>query len=82
MPYLRDDDVYNLIFLRCVSAKILKNCVLGVKKGMHRYSLNLGICSVEEAKLWAIVHGMRLAWETGSKRIQVETNCLMIVNWL
>ena len=25
---------------------------------------------------------MRLAWETGSKRIQVETDCLVIVNWL
>ena len=49
---------------------------------VHGYSLNLVICSIEEAELWAFVHGMRLAWETGSKRIQVaKTNCLVMMNW-
>ena len=36
---------------------------------VHGYSLNMGICSVEEVELWAFVHGMRLAWEIGSKCI-------------
>ena len=42
----------------------------------------LGICLVEEVELWVFVHEMRLAWKTGSKCIQVETDYLVMVNWL
>ena len=46
------------------------------------YSLNLVCCWIEEAELWALIHRMRMAWETGFKRIQMETDSLTMAKWL
>ena len=46
------------------------------------YSVNLGRCSIEEAEFWAVIHGMKMAREMGVKRLLVESDCLLVVQWL
>ena len=38
------------------------------------FSINLGVCSIEEAELWAIVHGLRVAWRIGIRALIEETD--------
>ena len=45
------------------------------------YSVNLGR-SIEEAEVWAVIHGMKMAREMGVKRLLVESDCLLVVQWL
>ena len=41
------------------------------------FSFKLGTCSVLVAELWAILHGLRLAWEKGVRKLTVETDSLV-----
>ncbi|XP_024042019.1 uncharacterized protein LOC112099143 [Citrus clementina] len=42
-------------------------------------SANLGVCSVIKAELWGVLHGLRMAWDLGYRRIQVGTdNCSVV----
>ncbi|KAH9734293.1 putative ribonuclease H protein [Citrus sinensis] len=46
---------------------------------IHGFSANLGVCSVIKAELWGVLHGLRMAWDLGYRRIQVGTdNCSVV----
>ena len=71
----------------CVQCESLKVRVGGVLKDedgayIQGFSINLGCCSVEAAELWAILHGMKMAWEVSSKCLLIEFDCLVVVQWL
>ena len=36
------------------------------------YSVKLGTCSIEEAEMWALIYGLRLAWEEGIRFLVAE----------
>ena len=40
------------------------------------FSICLGACAVEEAELWAVIHGLRLVWEKNIRVLTVEVNSL------
>ena len=40
------------------------------------FSLNIGCYTIEEAELWALLHGLRMTWDTGTKRLLVEIDSL------
>ena len=46
------------------------------------FSINLGCCSVEGAELRAVLHGLKMAWDSGSNRLILESDCLTVVKWL
>ncbi|KAH9706363.1 hypothetical protein KPL70_012184 [Citrus sinensis] len=47
--------------------------------GIGGISANLGVCSVIKAELWGVLHGLRMAWDLGYRRIQVGTdNCSVV----
>ncbi|KAE8716319.1 hypothetical protein F3Y22_tig00110123pilonHSYRG00014 [Hibiscus syriacus] len=39
--------------------------------GFYKY---IGICSILEAKLWAVYTGMMTAWDQGVRQLEVETD--------
>ncbi|EOX98014.1 Ribonuclease H protein [Theobroma cacao] len=39
----------------------------------------LGKCSAYRAELWGILHGLRLAWDSGFKKVQVQVDNKMVV---
>lgn len=49
---------------------------------LQGFMINPGCCSVEEAELWAILHGLRMAWESGHKRFTLESDCYVPLQWL
>ena len=46
------------------------------------FSLNLGVCTIEEAKLWAPFHGLHLAWQRGIRNLQAEMDSKVLYDWL
>ncbi|KAK4270879.1 hypothetical protein QN277_019646 [Acacia crassicarpa] len=46
------------------------------------FSHFLGRCDVEEAEEWAILLGLRLAWDEGFRRIMVESDSKMVIDKL
>lgn len=44
------------------------------------FSLSLGNCSPFEAEEWAIFQSLRMGWDMGFKKIQVESDCQVLVN--
>lgn len=42
-------------------------------KWVRGYARKVGFCSVLEAELWGIVEGLRLAWNLGFRRVEVES---------
>ena len=49
---------------------------------MWGFAVKLGRCSVIEAEIWSIIHGLRLAWEKGLRQLVLEMNSLMAANWI
>ncbi|KAH9666870.1 reverse transcriptase domain-containing protein [Citrus sinensis] len=46
---------------------------------IHGFSAHLGVCSVLKAELWGVLHGLRMAWDLGYRRIQVGVdNCSVV----
>ena len=35
------------------------------------FTVNLGMCSVLSAELWGLLHGLKVAWDYGSRHLQV-----------
>ncbi|KAL9416422.1 hypothetical protein AB3S75_039586 [Citrus x aurantiifolia] len=46
------------------------------------FTVNLGMCSVLSAELWGLLHGLRVAWDHGFKRLQVGVDNKSIVHLL
>ncbi|KAL9449909.1 hypothetical protein AB3S75_011776 [Citrus x aurantiifolia] len=46
------------------------------------FIVNLGTCSVLSAELWGLLHGLRVAWENGFRRIQVGVDNKSVVHLL
>ncbi|KAH9716124.1 reverse transcriptase domain-containing protein [Citrus sinensis] len=44
------------------------------------FIVNLGTCSVLSAELWGLLHGLRMAWEYGFRRIQVGVDNKSVVH--
>lgn len=56
---------------RATTAGILKDCDGKWLKGYVRF---IGVCSVPMAELWGIVSGLQIAWESGYKRVCLDTD--------
>ncbi|KAL4280373.1 hypothetical protein GQ457_03G009820 [Hibiscus cannabinus] len=39
------------------------------------FARSIGRCSVLDAELWAILDGLRHAWQLGFNRVQLESDC-------
>ena len=46
------------------------------------FMINIGICSASDAKLWAVIHELSLAWRLGIKKLILKVDFLLVVNWL
>ena len=46
------------------------------------FSTRLRECSMEEAETWALLHGLRLAWDLGARQLSVEINSLGVFSWV
>lgn len=46
------------------------------------FAVKLGNCTVPQAELWAIIHGLRLAKEKGFSNIQIEFDSLTAINFI
>lgn len=44
------------------------------------FSYNLGICSIVQAKLWAILLGIMIVGSRGFRSLQVKSNSIIVVN--
>ncbi|KAF7822513.1 putative non-LTR retroelement reverse transcriptase [Senna tora] len=52
----------------------------GTGKWLSGFIANLGISNVIGAELWSIFHGLKIAWEKGFKRVDVESDSKLEVN--
>ena len=39
-------------------------------------------CSIKEAELWALIHGLRLAWEKGIRHLVAEIDSITVYTWI
>ena len=46
------------------------------------FSVLLGTCITIEAEIWALVHGLRMAWEKGIRRLVVEMDSMLVHAWV
>ena len=46
------------------------------------FSVKIGTCSIIEVELWALIHGLRLAWLKGARKLGVEMDSLTVMNWI
>ena len=46
------------------------------------FSTRFGTCSMVEAELWALIHGLRIAWERGISQLVVEIDSLLVHKWM
>ena len=44
--------------------------------------INIRVCSAADAELWAVIYGLSLAWSLGLKKVILEVDSLLVVNWL
>ena len=44
--------------------------------------MKIGTCSIIKAELWALIHGLKLAWLKGARKIRVEMDSSTVVNWI
>ena len=49
---------------------------------LHGISVWLGHYSAVEGELWALFHGLRLAWERGHRLMNAEIDSLLVLNWV
>ena len=58
---------------------VLRNCS---DDWLGGFSVRIGECSVVEAKIWALIYGLRLAWAKGIKFLSIEIDSLQVTKWL
>ena len=46
------------------------------------FSVLLGTCITIEEEIWALVHGLRMAWGKGIRRLVVETDSMLVHAWV
>ncbi|CAA0812513.1 DEAD-box ATP-dependent RNA helicase 51 [Striga hermonthica] len=46
------------------------------------FLLNVSLCTITEAELWGLFHGLRLAWALGAKKVLVEVDNSSVVAML
>ena len=46
------------------------------------FSIKLGSCSETEAEIWAVIYGLRMAWDQGIQRLVVEFDSSPVAKWL
>ena len=51
-------------------------------KWLTDFSLRLGTCTVPAAALWALLHGLHIAWDKGVRNLVVEVDSLLVYNWI
>ena len=44
--------------------------------------VNIGRCSAVEAELWVVLHGLKMAWENGNRKVRLEVDSSQVINWL
>lgn len=49
---------------------------------MSGFSVNIRSFSIEEAELWAIFNGLKLAWSEGYRKLLLESDCDTVLKWL
>ncbi|XVE58507.1 hypothetical protein DITRI_Ditri04bG0175000 [Diplodiscus trichospermus] len=49
---------------------------------MCGFSFNIGSCDVSAPELWAVVQGLKLAWQKGFRRVVLETDSRLVFSWL
>ena len=42
----------------------------------------MGVGSVVEAEIWALLFGFQLAWERGVRRLRIEVDSLLVFQWV
>lgn len=58
---------------------VLRDCC---GKWIVGFGDNLGIASVNEAKLWGLYNGLQMAWNTSFRRIEVELDSQVVLQLL
>lgn len=48
-------------------------------KWLVGFGLNIGICSVTAAELWALYHGLMIAWMEGHRKVAVTVDSSAVV---
>lgn len=46
------------------------------------FAVNIGSCSAQLAELWGIYYGLLIAWEKGIRRLELEVDFKMVVEFL
>lgn len=47
------------------------------------FTINIGACPAVEAELWAVIQGLKLAWDKGFRKVRLEVDSLVVVkDWL
>ena len=46
------------------------------------FSLRIGYCTSDEAELWGLIQGLRVAWEKGIRILGVEVDSTDVINWI
>ncbi|KAK9278780.1 hypothetical protein L1049_028358 [Liquidambar formosana] len=49
---------------------------------MVGFCVNIGVCSVTGAKLWALFHGLKIAWDEGVHKVIVAIDSAIVVNFM
>ncbi|CAN0905907.1 Putative ribonuclease H protein At1g65750 [Linum grandiflorum] len=53
---------------------------MGISKAA--FAVNFGSCSITSAELRAALHGLRLAWEMGYRRVSLQVDSLVVLSYL
>lgn len=43
------------------------------------FMVNIGICTAVGAEVWAVLHGLQMAWRAGARRLIVELDSLLVI---
>ncbi|WCJ39427.1 Polynucleotidyl transferase ribonuclease H-like superfamily protein [Euphorbia peplus] len=46
------------------------------------FGVNIGFCTSSLAELWGVYFGLRLAWDKGYRKVIVEMDSKVVMNWI
>ena len=44
--------------------------------------VNIGRRNEVEAELWVVLHGLKMAWENGNRKVRLEFDSSQVIKWL